>query len=177
MSNVELGKLDTVDLRSIWPDEARHFTPWLAANIDQLAGELGFGTLSVTQEEFPVGSYNLDILAETADGRVVAIENQLEASDHRHLGQCLTYASGTRAWAVVWVVARFHEEHRSALDWLNEHTDEEVQFFGVELSAVRIGSSAPAPVFRVVARPNEWEKNIQRETTQSTGRELGRVPG
>jgi hypothetical protein len=158
-----IGRLEEVGLRSVWPDEAKNFTPWLADNLDVLAAELGLGPLTVRQREFPVGSYSLDILAEDTGGRVVAIENQLEWSDHRHLGQCLTYASGTRAWAVVWVAPRFNEEHRSALDWLNQHTDTDVHFFGVELAAVRIGDSLPAPLFRVVARPNDWERLVQRE--------------
>jgi hypothetical protein len=157
-----------VSLREVWPDEAKHFTPWLADNIDLLADELGIGVLSVKQREFAVGAYSLDILAETADGRRIAIENQLEASDHRHLGQCLTYASGVGAWAVVWLVARFCEEHRSALDWLNQNTNENVHFFGVEVSAVRISGSPAAPLFRVVVRPNEWERAVRQEATPSS---------
>jgi hypothetical protein len=166
------GRLEKVGLRSVWLDEARDFTPWLAANLDVLAAELGLGPLTVKQREFAVGSYSLDILAEDASGRLVAIENQLEWSDHRHLGQCLTYASGTAAWAVVWLVAHFNEEHRSALDWLNQHTDTDVHFFGVELDAVRIGDSVPAPLFRVVVRPNDWERIVKRDAGPSKAQSL-----
>lgn len=172
MRDEDIGRLETTRLRDIWPDEARDFTPWLARHLDQLADQLGIGLLTVDKVEFPVGSYSLDILARTGDGRAVAIENQLEGTDHRHLGQCLTYASGVGAFAVVWVVASFNEEHRSALDWLNKHTDDAVHFFGVELSAVTIGSSLPAAQFRVVVRPNDWEGTIRRQTTSRKTKDL-----
>jgi hypothetical protein len=167
-----IGRIQEVGLRSVWPDESRDFTPWLVDNLDVLAIELGLGPLTAKQREFPVGSYSLDILAEDASGRLVAIENQLEWSDHRHLGQCLTYASGTGARAVVWVVSRFNEEHRSALDWLNQHTETDIHFFGVEVGAVRIGDSLPAPLFRVVARPNDWERVVKRDVGPSKPQSL-----
>jgi len=152
-----VGRLEPVDLREIWKHEALAFTPWLAQNLDRLPDALGV-PLSLEAVEHSVGPFSLDILATTSDDRKVIIENQLEPSDHRHLGQCLTYAAGVGASVIVWVLPRLQAEHRAALDWLNEHTDEGIQFFGVEVSAVRIGESLPAPVFAVEARPNDWQK-------------------
>ncbi len=152
-----LGSLTPVDLRTIWPDEARDFTPWLAAHLDRLGDALDVGGLTLVEQEMSVGAFSLDILAESGTGARIAIENQLASSDHTHLGQCLTYAAGIGASAVVWITPQLREEHRAALDWLNEHTDASVHFFGVEVSAVRIGDSNPAPVFTVVCRPNDWQ--------------------
>ncbi len=159
-----LGKLEEVAARDIWAHEAHNFTPWLADNLAALADELGIGGLTLVGTEHAVGPFKLDILAQTDDGRLVAIENQLEQSDHMHLGQCITYAAGVDAYAVVWVLPRLLDEHRAALDWLNEHTDEGVHFFGVELSVVRIGDSLPAPVFRAESRPNDWQKSVRNST-------------
>jgi hypothetical protein len=157
----ELGSLATVSPRSIWTNEAADFTPWVAENLDLLAEALEIGGLALVEEEHRVGAFSLDVLAQLDDGRLVAIENQLERSDHTHLGQCLTYAAGVGAYAVVWVLPQLAAEHRAAMDWLNEHTDDEVHFFGVEISVVQIGSSLPAPVFNVVSRPNEWQKSVR----------------
>ena len=114
------------------------FTPWLADNIDVLADELGM-SLTVTATEVLVGEFRLDIRAEDQDGRVVVIENQLERTDHSHLGQCLVYASGLEASTVVWIAPSFRDDFRRALDWLNERTDQGVNFFGVEVGVVQIG--------------------------------------
>jgi hypothetical protein len=109
----------------------------------------------------PVGEFRLDIQAESQDGRTVIIENQLERTDHGHLGQLLVYASGLEAASVVWVAPRFREDHRRTLDWLNERTDTGVDFFGVEVGVVRIADGPRAPVFEVVARPNNWQKDLK----------------
>jgi hypothetical protein len=162
-----VGRLEPVDLRDIWKHEALAFTPWLAQNLDRLSDALGV-LLTLEAVEHSVGPFSLDILATTPDDRKVIIENQLEPSDHGHLGQCLTYAAGVGASVVVWVLPRLHAEHRAALDWLNEHTDEGIQFFGVEVSAVRIGDSLPAPIFAVEARPNDWQKMARAGTSAST---------
>jgi len=163
----EVGRLEPVDLRYIWKHEALEFTPWLAQNLDRLSDALNI-PLDLEAVEHSVGPFSLDILATTADGAKVIIENQLEPSDHRHLGQCLTYAAGVGASVVVWVLPRLLPEHRSALDWLNEHTDEAIQFFGVEVSAVRIGQSLPAPMFAVEARPNDWQKQVRSGASASS---------
>lgn len=159
-----LGRLRRVaDPRDVWPSEAGSFTPWLADNLDVLADELGM-SFTLVGSEIPVGDFRLDIQAETPDGRTVIIENQLERTDHGHLGQLVVYASGLEAASVVWVAPAFREDHRRALDWLNERTDTGVDFFGVEVSVVQIGdTSARAPVFDVVARPNGWQKQVKQE--------------
>jgi len=163
----ELGSLDDVDLRAVWPHEASDFTPWVADNLDLLADALRMGGLTLVEQEHRVGPYALDILAKLDDERLVVIENQLERSDHGHLGQCITYAAGVGAYAVVWLLPSLASEHRAALDWLNERTGEDVHFFGVEVSVVRIGESLPAPVFSVVSRPNEWQKRARKNNSKS----------
>ncbi len=157
-----LGRLRRVaNARDVWTSEAGDFTPWLAENLDVLADELGM-SLTLTATEVPVGEFRLDVEAQMPDGGVVIIENQLERTDHGHLGQLLVYASGLEASAVVWVAPRFRDDHRRALDWLNERTDTGVDFFGVEVSVVQIGEGGPrAPVFDVVARPNGWQKGVK----------------
>jgi hypothetical protein len=157
-----LGRLRRVaNARDVWTSEAGEFTPWLAENLDILADELGMPLTGVTTEVL-VGEFRLDIQAQTHDGRVVIVENQLERTDHGHLGQLLVYASGLEAAAVVWVAPQFRDDHRRTLDWLNERTDSGVDFFGVEVSVVQIGEAGPrAPVFEVVARPNGWQKGVK----------------
>jgi hypothetical protein len=164
-----LGRLAPVDVRTVWSSESADFTPWLASNLQLLGDALGIDELELVQREVPVGPFFLDLLANDAEGRTVAIENQLMPSEHGHLGQLLVYAAGRRADVVVWVATRFKEEYRAVLDWLNEHTDPELAFFGVEVRVVRIGSSAPAPVFDVVVQPNDWGKaqKAQRQGTET----------
>ena len=169
LDNKGLGRLHRIgDPREVWTMEAGDFTPWLADNLDVLADELGL-VLTLAATEVPVGNFFLDIQAETEDGKVVIVENQLTRTDHSHLGQLVVYASGLEAAAVVWVAASFRDEFRRALDWLNERTDTGVDFFGVEVSVVRIDPTGPrAPVFEVVARPNAWQKDVK-ETTAAVG--------
>ena len=145
-------------MRSVWAHEALSFTPWLATNLGLLSDAVGLGPLALIGTEQPAGAFSADILAETQTGEKVVIENQLAPSDHGHLGQCLTYAAGFGAKTIIWVVPQLRGEHRAALDWLNEHTEEAVRFFGVQLRVVKIGDSQPAVVFDVVARPNNWQK-------------------
>ena len=156
-----LGRLEAVDPRSVWAHEANGFTPWLLKNADVLGDALGMD-LTLSAAEHPVGGFALDLIGvdEAANERVI-IENQLEHTDHTHLGQLITYAGGTDAVNVVWVATSFREEHRAALDWLNARTDESTRFFGIEISAVRIGDSPPAPLFRVVVQPNDWGKKVK----------------
>ncbi|MDE2842208.1 MAG: DUF4268 domain-containing protein [Chloroflexota bacterium] len=173
MPTPRLAKIERVpDLRGTWPNEAQHFTPWLADNIAELGEALGMD-LELQQTEAPVGGYNLDILAtDLGSSRPVIIENQLEATDHSHLGQLLTYAAGFDAEAVVWVTREFRDEHRQALDWLNQRTGEDTQFFGVAVELWRIGDSLPAPHFNVVATPNGWRRETvrRREASSNPGR-------
>lgn len=158
-----LGRLERLDPRQVWKNEAADLTPWLLENVEVLAGALGIEIVP-TQREVRVGDFKLDIIGEDPGGQPIIIENQLEPTDHSHLGQLIVYASGLEAAVVVWLTPRFRDEHRRALDWLNERTDENVNFFGVELELVRIGESAPAPSFRLVAEPNDWQKAVKRQT-------------
>ncbi len=161
LDSKHLGRLRRVATpRDVWVSESGDFTPWLAENIDVLADALGMA-LTVTGTEVLVGEFRLDIRAEDGDGRVVVIENQLERTDHSHLGQCLLYASGLDASTVIWVAPQFRDDFRRAFDWLNERTDLGVNFFGVEVSVVQIGDGPRAPVFEVVSRPNDWQKTVK----------------
>jgi hypothetical protein len=164
VDKTQLGRVDNVDPRTVWPHEARDLTPWVLDNIQLLGEELGID-IRPTQREVAVGNFSLDVLGEDSGGHAVIVENQLEATDHTHLGQLLVYASGLEAAVVVWLTPKFRDEHRRALDWLNERTDEQVNFFGVELQLIRIGDSPPAPLFRVIARPNDWQKAVKRGLT------------
>ena len=173
-----LSAIQNVDLREVWPNEATAFTPWLAENISKLGEVLGL-ELELQSREAPVGSYSLDLLAhDLGSGRPVIIENQLEATNHTHLGQLLTYASGYDAHVVVWIAKEFRDEHRQALDWLNQRSDENTEFFGVVIEVWKIDDSRPAPHFRLVATPNDWRKGkvtTKQEGTTSERREAYRV--
>ena len=157
-----LGKLEKIELRDIWSSESSHFTPWLAReeNLLTLGETLGL-ELELEAQEKAVGPFRADILCKDIGTNAwVLIENQLERTDHSHLGQLLTYASGLEAVTIVWIAARFTEEHRSTLDWLNRITDETFRFFGVEVELWRIGMSAAAPRFNIVSKPNNWNKLV-----------------
>ena len=169
-----LGRLTRLSPRDVWPHEAHSFTPWLLNNADVLSDLLGMD-LALEVAEHPVGGFSLDLMGrDETTGEVVIVENQLETSDHEHLGQILTYAAGTDPTTIVWVAASFRAEHRAAIDWLNARTDEETRFFAVELGVVRIGQSDPAPSFRLVAQPNDWEKTVRAATSQAeaTGKQV-----
>ena len=157
-----LGRLEKVDLREAWVSESSDFTPWLASveNIELLGDAIGL-ELEVEAQEKEVGSFRADVLCkDTASGHWVLIENQLEGTDHRHLGQLLTYAAGLDAVTIVWLAERFTEEHRAALDWLNRVTDERITFFGLEIELRRIGDTRKAPKFNVVSKPNDWARSV-----------------
>ena len=157
-----LGRLQTIDLREVWPSEPYNFTPWLAEaeNLQFLAETLGLPGLELVKAEHAVDSFSADIVARIVDSEHhVLIENQLERTDHLHLGQLLTYAPRFDAKIIIWVARNFTDAHRAALDWLNGITDERYAFFGVEVQAVRIGQSLPAPQFNVVAQPNSWTRS------------------
>ncbi len=158
MTSDELGKLESVDPRKIWADEAQDFTPWLTENLDLLSEELGLD-LELVGTETKVGDFFVDITATVSgqNARVI-IENQLGATDHNHLGKLLTYASGQDADIIIWLTTEFRDEHRQALDWLNQRTDDSLAFYGVIINVKRIGDSLPAPEFRPVAFPNTWQK-------------------
>lgn len=157
-----LGQIQKVALREAWPHESAEFTPWLAEHIAELGEALGL-ELELQSQEAPVGAFSLDLLAqETESSRTVIIENQLDQTDHNHLGKLLTYAGGYEANVVVWVAKDFRDEHRQALDWLNQRSNEDTEFFGVVVEVWRIDGSRPAPHFHTVVAPNEWRKETVR---------------
>ena len=157
MARPKLGDIQPVPIRSIWPDEARDFTPWVTNKIDQLGTALRMD-LTVVHREAAAGRFALDILATDAKGDMVAIENQLAGSDSSHLGQILTYAAHFDARTLVWVSPLFHDVHLTAIEWLNRWLGDDIQVFGVEVSAIKIGDSKPAVEFRPVAFPASWRQ-------------------
>lgn len=169
-----LGRLEAVDLRRIWAKEDGNFTPWLASEegLALLADTIGMEDgLELKAQEKYVGPFRADILARDVgnpdeDRSWVLIENQLERTDHLHLGQLLTYAAGLDTATIVWVASNFRDEHRAALDWLNEITGERFHFFGLEIELWKIGTSKPAPKLKLVAHPNDWRKQVKRMTEE-----------
>lgn len=163
---VNLGTLKEItDLRSIWSHEALNFTPWVAENVDLLADAVGLD-ITVDETESSVGDFNVDIYAsETGTDRKIIIENQLEDTDHDHLGKLITYASGKGADVLIWVVKHAREEHKAAVEWLNNHTDDKIGFFLCEIKLFQIGDSQIAPSFTVVERPNDWTKEIRKKAS------------
>lgn len=175
----KLGRLKRVDLRVEWPKEDRDFTPWLAQeeNITLLGDTLNM-SLEVEEVERSVGRFSADILCRdtaTADGDWVVIENQLETTDHSHLGQIITYAAGLEAKTCIWVAAKFHDEHRAAIDWLNEISGEGHQFFALEIELWKIGESISAPKFNIVAKPNDWKRDVGRAAKNAQPANLTKI--
>jgi len=161
--NNKPGKLTRVDLREIWKNEEYDFSNWLAEeeNLTQLSDEIGIA-ISLPEKEAGVGKYSLDILAEEeGTGRKIVIENQLEKTNHDHLGKIITYAAGHDASIVIWIFKDITEEHRKAIDWLNENTGEDRLFFAIKIEAWRINNSEAAPKFQVICKPNEWAKVVK----------------
>jgi hypothetical protein len=158
-SAVQLAEIEEVDPVTVF--QGAGFPDWLSTNLDRLAKELGVSGLREVGRDVGVGSFTADLLAQTDRGRRVAIMSHLEPSDHLHLGQMITFAAGLDVSAVVWITTRIGEEHRAVLDWLNQHGDDDVRFFGVELRLLRIGGSPPGASFHVEARPNDWQKVIK----------------
>ncbi len=156
----KLGRIEQVDIRKIWTQEARDFTPWLAGNLCLLSEALGMELKNGEVEE-RLDSLSVDILTNNSTGQTVVIENQLEATDHDHLGRLLVYATGCDARIVIWVATRFKAKHLAVIDWLNARTGEEVDFYGVEVRVIKIGDSLPAPEFSLVVRPNTWSRQIR----------------
>lgn len=159
----QLWKLEKIDLRDIWKHEALDFTNWLAEeeNLSLLSDEIGIA-IELQETEASVWGFNVDILAlEEVTGKKIIIENQLETTDHKHLGQILTYASWLDAEYIIWLVKDVRDEHKQAIDWLNEHTDNGLNFFIVKMELWKIGESNIAPRFNVYSKPNDWSKLIK----------------
>lgn len=160
---MKLGKLQEIDIRDVWKHEQYDFSKWLAGdeNIQELGDTLNLSLTDVETEKF-VGNYRCDILCkDELTGKVVLIENQLESTNHDHLGKIITYASGLDASVVVWIVASARQEHASAIEWLNKHTDDDLSFFLIEVHAYKIGDSDPAPQFKIIEQPNDFAKSVK----------------
>jgi hypothetical protein len=174
MERNSLGTLQEVPIREIWRNESTEFTPWLAReeNLAKLGEALEL-ELELESQERNVGPFRADILCKDLNTQDwVLIENQIERTDHNHLGQLMTYAAGLKAVSIIWVAAEFTDEHRAALDWLNEITEEGVNFFGVEIELWRIGDSPVAPKFNVVSKPNLWTHTVSQAAKASDAGEL-----
>lgn len=159
----QLGKLKEVSIRDVWPHEQFDFSKWLAQedNIQELGDTLNLSLTDIETEKF-VGSYRCDILGkDELTGKMVLIENQLEPTNHDHLGKIITYASGLDASVVIWIVESARDEHASAIEWLNKHTSDELAFFLVEVHAYTIGDSLPAPYFKIIEQPNDFTKTVK----------------
>jgi hypothetical protein len=164
MTDIQFGRLIDLPLREAWKHEALQFTPWLAQNIDHLSDAIGL-PLELDGTEVAVDTFSADILARNPmDDSRVLIENQLEQTDHTHLGQIMTYLAGLDAQTVIWIAPAFREPHLSAIRWLNEHTADGFGFFAVKARVVRIGDSPFAPIFEVVEKPDLWQRQISAET-------------
>ena len=174
---MNISKLEEVDIRNLWENEERDFSKWLAKdeNIEYMNEILGLNLVDIRREEH-VGSFECDIYAkdETSDINVI-IENQLDKSDHDHLGKIITYASGLNASVIVWIVRKAREEHKSAIEWLNNNTNSDINFFLIELHAFRIGTSDPAPMFEVIEKPNGFIKNNKDSSIINGDKSLNRA--
>lgn len=160
---MKLGKMKEIDIREIWKHEQYNFSKWLSAeeNINELGNILNLSLTEVQTEQF-VGSYRCDIICkDELTGKAVLIENQLEPTNHDHLGKIITYASGLNASVVVWIVSEARGEHASAIEWLNNHTDDDLAFFLIEIHAYTIGDSEPAPMFKIIEQPNDFARSVK----------------
>ena len=158
----ELGKLKKVNIRDVWPHEAIDFTNWLAKeeNLELLGNEVGFD-MKLIKTEADVGSFSADILAEEeGSGNKIIIENQFGKTNHDHLGKIITYASGYDAKIIIWITEEAREEHRKAIDWLNDNTNDNTGFYLLKIELWQIGESNPAPKFDIVAKPNDWARTV-----------------
>lgn len=166
---IDVGEIEQVDPKKLGIHEEHHFTPWLLQNINRIGEVLGIDiAVEDKQREVGVGRYWADIHAtEVGTNRKIVIENQITPSDHKHLGQTLTYAAGLESTIVIWVCTEFRDEHRQTLDWLNNMAGDRVGFFGVEFEFIRIDGSRPAVRFKPVVRPSAWEVS-ESETEEST---------
>ena len=164
----EIATLKKINLRDVWKDEGQ-FSDWLAENLSRLGDELGMA-LERSEREKAVGPFSADIIcADQISKFDVVIENQFTRTDHDHLGKMITYASGLQSQIIIWVAPRFRDEHRSAIDWLNDISGPETGFFGVFLEVFKISDSAYAPHFDIVARPNDWQRQVKRSSSTSRG--------
>jgi len=171
---VTISRLDPVPLRELWKHEEHGFSVWLHENIQILGDALGM-RFSDPKREVSVGSFTVDLVAEEENlGRVI-IENQLEATDHDHLGKLLTYLTNLEAKTAIWVTPKPRPEHVRAVTWLNETTPDDVSFYLVQVAAYRIGNSAPAPLFTVTVGPSPEGKGFGEQKKQLAERHILRL--
>lgn len=164
----EFGKIRKVNIKDIWQHEAHNFTPWLAENLDKLGESVGMD-LELIEQEASVGNFSLDVLAkDLSTGHNVIIENQFGDTDHDHLGKMLTYAAGFDASKVIWISENVRDEHRQTIEWLNQRTDTDTQFFAIEIEVIRIDDSKPAYNFKPIVFPNEWRKSKKEGRIESS---------
>ncbi len=166
MATMKLGKLEEIDIRDVWGHEQYDFSEWLSKpeNLELLNETIGL-TLCEVEKEVYVGSYRCDLVGiDETTGDKIIIENQLEASNHDHLGKIITYASGLDAKVIVWIVKEAREEHRSAIEWLNNNTSDKLNFFLIEVHTYKIGDSQCAPKFEIVEKPNGFIKNAKTQS-------------
>lgn len=164
---VQLGKMIKIPLREIFKKEDKEFTPWLKENIDLLSEKLSIEIIDV-QTEKNIGDFRVDMIGkDTNSNKFVIIENQLESTDHDHLGKLITYSAGINAGIIIWIAKELRDDHKNALEWLNENSIQDISFFGVEIHAVSINNSIPAIDFRVIIKPNDWERNIISTLTET----------
>lgn len=164
---MKLSKVKKLNPRDIWKHEALDFTQWLVKeeNIDNLCEVLDLNLENIKAES-SAGRYNVDIVADEVDNNCkVIIENQLESTDHKHLGQLLTYASAFDASIIIWLVTDYTEEHRQAIDWFNRNISESISFFLIQIEVIKIDDSQPAPVFKIISEPNNWGKNVKKSSS------------
>jgi len=165
--SIHLGRLEKVDLRDFFKDEAKDFTPWLAQeeNLELLGETLGLD-IELEDTEVRIGKFSADIVGlDRSSNRTIIIENQLEKTNHDHLGKIITYGAGRDAGIVIWICKKIQQEHRKGLDYLNDISTEDYSFFGIEMELWRIGDSEPAPKFNIVVSPNEWSKSVKSATS------------
>lgn len=163
----DFGNIKKINIKDIWQHEAQNFTPWLAKNIEKLGESVGMD-LEMIEQEASVGNFSLDILAkDLSTGHNVIIENQFGDTDHDHLGKMLTYAAGFDASKVIWISENVRDEHRQTIEWLNQRTDTDTQFFAIEIEVFKIDDSKPAYNFKPIVFPNEWRKSKKQSSSES----------
>ena len=169
-----VGRLERVDLRQVWINEAKDFTTWLENNLDILSEHMGFD-LSLLEREKPVGTLSVDIFAEGPNGDTVVIENQLEKTDHDHLGKLVTYLSNLDAKTAIWITSNPRPEHVTAINWLNEISPPDISFFLVKVEAYKIGNSEAAPLFKKICSPSPIVKQIGKQKEHFVERHFKRL--
>jgi len=169
-----IGKLEFVNIRKAFQNEAHHFTKWLEENIETLSERIGVG-LSVVQREKEVGNFSLDLLCEDQEGNKVIIENQLDKTNHDHLGKLLTYLVNLDAKTAIWITPDPRQEHEKVIDWLNESTPGDISFYLIKVEAVKVGESPLAPLFSIISSPSEQSKEIGEKKKEWADRHFKRV--